>query len=89
MEIVTRYSFDLLEIENTWKTISVRSKIEKWVVDGASEILIDANTGFHRITLLPGDWDGATQWGVTEYATVAWTQEVIAAWNSRQSNAVV
>ena len=83
MEIVTRYSFDLLEIENTWKTISVRSKVEKWVVDGENEMLVDANTAFHRITLTPGDWQGAEAWDVTDYATVAWTQEVIDAWNSR------
>lgn len=83
MEIITRYILDRCEIETTWKTISIRSKIQRWVVNGAEEMLIEPEAGFHRNVLEPGDWAGATLWEVTDYATVAWTNQAVSDWNAR------
>lgn len=83
MEIFIKYSLDLFELENTWKTISVRSRIEKWVTINGQDVLVEPNAGFHRISLSPGDWDGADAWGVRDYANICWTPEVIDAWNAK------
>lgn len=80
MEIVTRYALDSCQIVESTKCILVRSRVEKWVVSGAEEMLVDNNSHFHRITLSPGNWSGADQWGVRKYADVVWTQEAIDAW---------
>ena len=85
MEIITKYALDLFEIENTWKTISVRSRIQKYVSINGVETLIDGNVGFHRITITPGDWSGADFWGVRDYANICWSQDVIDAWNQKIS----
>lgn len=80
MEIVTKYALDSCQIVESTKCILVRSRIEKWVVSGNDEMLVDNNSHFHRITLSPGNWSGADQWGVRKYADVVWTQDVIDAW---------
>ena len=89
MEIITRYILDRCEIETTWKTISIRSKIQRWVVNGAEEMLIEPEAGFHRNVLEPGDWDGASLWGVTDYAAVAWTEQAVSDWNTRLASLMV
>lgn len=86
MEIVTRYVLDRCEIEQQWKTINVRSKAQKWVVSNGQELLVETFSSLHRVVLEPGDWTGADTWGVREYANVAWTQNVIDAWNVKISS---
>jgi hypothetical protein len=86
MEIVIRYVLDRCEIEQTWKTINVRSKAQKWVVSNGQELLVETFSSLHRVVLEPGDWEGADKWGVREYANVAWTQNVIDAWNVKISS---
>jgi len=80
MEIVTRYALENCQIVESTKCILVRSRVEKWVVSGTEEMLVESNAHFHRTTLSPGDWAGADKWGVRQYADVAWTQEVIDSW---------
>lgn len=83
MKIENRYALASCSIEEPYKTINVRSRIEQWVVQGAEEVRLDTVGGLHRISLSPGDWAGADQWGVRAYADVAWTPEVVDAWGKR------
>lgn len=85
MEIQTRYVLDLCEIEESTKNIRVRSRMQKWVVSGTNEILVEDNSGLHRIVLHPGDWSGADQWDVRKYADIIWTQDVINSWREKLS----
>ena len=83
MHVEVRYVLDSCTVQGPWMVINVRSRIQQWVVNGAEELKLDAPEGLHRISLNPGDWAGADQWGVREYANIAWTQEVIDAWTNR------
>lgn len=84
MEIVKKYVLDRVEIETQWKSISVRHRVVKFVTDGASEIEVGFD-GLHRIVLNPGDWAGADKWDARAYADVAWTADVIAAWEAEKA----
>jgi hypothetical protein len=84
MEVVMKYALDRVEVEQTWKTINVRSRVQKWVKNGADEMLVEPNAGLHRVVLNPGDWAGADKWGVRSYADIAWGADVISAWQAEQ-----
>lgn len=84
MDIVKKYVLDRVEIEQQWKSIGVRHRIVKFVTDGSTEIEVGFD-GLHRISLDPGDWDGANKWSVRAYADIAWTPEVIAAWEAEKA----
>jgi len=83
LTVITKYVLDRFEIENEWKTISVRSVIQRWVTDGTTETLVEPRQGYHRVVLSPGDWTGAARWGVRQHANIIWTNAVITAWNNR------
>ena len=83
MQVENRYVLASCSIEEPYKTINVRSGIEQWVVNGSEALKLDTVGGIHRISLSPGDWAGADQWGVRHYADLVWTPAVIDAWNNR------
>lgn len=85
MEIITRYIVDKVEIDENTKSIGVRSRAQRWVLSENSELLVQDNAGYHRVSLDPGDWSGADRYGVRNYADLVWTQEVVDAWNLFQS----
>lgn len=83
MNVFVRYALDGCEIEERWKQISVRSRMQKWITVNGEDVPIELEAGFHRIVLLPGDWEGADKWGVRHYADLVWTPAVIEAWKNR------
>lgn len=85
MNIETRHVIDKVEIDENTKSIGVRTRMQKWVVSSEGEILVQDNAGYHRVCLEPGNWSGADQYGVRNYADMLWTQGVIDAWNSIQA----
>ena len=84
LNVITKFTLDRFEIENEWKTISIRAVIQKWATDGTTETLVESNSGFHRVVLVPGDWSGADRWGVRLHANIVWTDTAIQAWQNKQ-----
>ena len=85
MIVETRHVVDKVEIDENTKSIGVRTRLQKWVTSSEGEMLVQDNAGFHRISLRPGDWSGADQYGVRSYADLAWTRESIDAWDAMQA----
>jgi len=85
MNIEIRHVTDKVEIDENTKTIGVRTRTQKWVVSAEGEILVQDNAGYHRACLEPGNWAGADQYGVRNYADLVWTQDAIDAWNALQT----
>lgn len=89
MNIDIRHVTDKVEIDENTKTIGVRTRTQKWVVSAEGEILVQDNAGYHRVCLEPGNWAGADQYGVRNYADLVWTQDAIDTWNALQSQNAV
>ena len=89
MNIEIHHVTDKVEIDENTKTIGVRTRTQKWVVSAEGEILVQDNAGYHRVCLEPGNWAGADQYGVRNYADLVWTQDAINAWNALQSQNAV
>ncbi len=82
MKLIEKYVLHSCHIIEDTKVIAVKSRIQKWVVSGDEEILVENNAGLHRLMLAPGDWTGADKMGVRQYADLVWTDEVINAWQA-------
>lgn len=86
MIVETRHIVDKVEIDENTKSIGVRTRLQKWVVNsGGEQLLVQDNAGYHRICLEPGNWSAADEYGVRSYADLVWTQEAIDAWNTTQN----
>jgi hypothetical protein len=83
MQIQERHVLDHCQIIEESKCILVRTRIQKWVISGDEEMLVQDNAGYHRVTLNPGNWADAVKYDVKKYADVIWTEDVVDEWNSR------
>ena len=83
MEIFEKMVIDQVEVVKALGVIQVRCIKQKWVRSDTQEILVEPNTGFHRWSINPGNWQLADELGVRAYADIEWTPEVIAAHEQR------
>lgn len=88
MQIIEKLILDRVEILNSSGILQIRKIKQKWVINGDQEILVEPNAGLWRTTVNPGQWDLANEIGVRSYADIAWTPEVIEAWQQHRSETI-